>query len=57
MADPDRDAAIADLNRAAFGNDAVGALVARLRDDCLVLVEHLALDAGEVVGHILFRQR
>jgi predicted N-acetyltransferase YhbS len=53
MATSDRYAAIADLNRAAFGNGAEGALVARLRDDGLVLVERVVLHAGDVVGHIL----
>lgn len=50
----DHYAAIADLNRTAFGSDAEGALTARLRDDGLVLVERVALDAGELVGHIMF---
>jgi putative acetyltransferase len=54
MATPDRYAAVADLNRAAFGSDAEGTLIGQLRDDGLVLVERVALDAGEVVGHILF---
>jgi putative acetyltransferase len=53
-ATPHHYAAIADLNRAAFGGDAEGALVARLRDHRLVLVERVALDADELVGHILF---
>jgi putative acetyltransferase len=53
-ATPDRYAAIADLNRTAFGGDAEGALIARLRDDGLVLVERLALDLDGLVGHILF---
>src|SRR5215472_14754371 len=53
-ATPDRSAAVADLNRSAFGSDAEGALVARLRDDGLVLVERVALDADGLVGHILF---
>jgi putative acetyltransferase len=51
---PDRYAAIADLNHTVFGSDAEGALIARLRDDRLVLVERVALDASELVGHILF---
>jgi putative acetyltransferase len=51
---PDRHTAIADLNRAAFGGDAEGALIARLRNDGLVLVERVALDANRVIGHILF---
>jgi putative acetyltransferase len=53
-ATPDAYAAIADLNRTAFGTDAEGALIARLRDDGLVLVERVALDADGLVGHILF---
>jgi len=53
-ATPDRYAAIADLNRTAFGSDAEGALIARLRDEGLVLVERVALDADGLVGHILF---
>jgi putative acetyltransferase len=53
-ATPDRYAAIADLNRSALGSDAEGALIARLRDDGLVLVERVALDADGLVGHILF---
>ena len=51
---PDRYAAIVDLNRAAFGSDAEGVLIARLRDESLALVERVALDADELVGHILF---
>jgi putative acetyltransferase len=54
MATPDRYTAIADLNRTAFGSDAEGALITRLRDDGLVLVERVALDADGLVGHILF---
>jgi putative acetyltransferase len=53
-ATPDRYAAIADLNRSAFGSDAEGAVIARLRDDGLVLVERVAIDADGLVGHILF---
>ena len=51
---PDRYATIADLNRTAFGSDPEGALIARLRDDGLVLVERVALDADGLIGHILF---
>jgi putative acetyltransferase len=50
----DHYAAIADLNRTAFGSDDEGALIAQLRDDGLVLVERLALDVNGLVGHILF---
>jgi hypothetical protein len=53
-ATPDRYTAITKLNRAAFGSDAEGALVIRLRDDGLVLAERIAFDVGEIVGHILF---
>jgi putative acetyltransferase len=53
-ATPDHYAAIADLNRAAFGRDAEEALIACLRNDALVLVERVAIEAGEPVGHILF---
>jgi putative acetyltransferase len=53
-ATPDRYAAIAELNRAAFGSNAEGALVSRLRDNGLVLAERIALDVDEVVGHIVF---
>jgi putative acetyltransferase len=53
-ATPDRYPAIADLNRGAFGSEGEGMLIARLRHDGLVLVDRVALDAGEVVGHILF---
>jgi len=51
---PDCYSAIADLNRAAFGRDVECALIARLRNDGLVLVERVALGAGELIGHILF---
>ena len=53
-ATPEHYAAIADLNRTAFGSDAEGTLIARLRDDGLVLIECAALDAGGLIGHILF---
>ena len=53
-ATPGRYPAIADLNRAAFGSDGEGTLIARLRHGGLVLVERVALVAGELVGHILF---
>jgi len=53
-ATPGRYPAIADLNHAAFGSDGEGTLIARLRHDGLVLVERVALVAGELVGHILF---
>ena len=50
----DHHSATADLNRSAFGSNAEGTLIARLRDSGLVLAERVVLDAGEVVGHILF---
>jgi putative acetyltransferase len=53
-ATPDRYAAIAELNHTAFGSDAEGALITRLRDGGMVLVERVALDADGLVGHILF---
>src|SRR5215469_18213652 len=53
-ATPGRYPAIAELNHGAFGSDGEGTLIARLRHDGLVLVERVALVAGELVGHILF---
>jgi putative acetyltransferase len=55
-----RDAAAADyeaierVEEAAFGRPDEAALVARLRADGAALVELVACDAGETVGHILF---
>jgi putative acetyltransferase len=46
--------AIALLNRAAFGGEAEGELIFRLREEDLRLVELVAIDRGELVGHILF---
>ena len=46
--------AIATLNRAEFGGDEEIQLILRLRREGLRLVELVALDRGEVVGHILF---
>jgi putative acetyltransferase len=48
--------AVAELNRVAFGGDAEGELVSRLREEGLMLVELVAVDGNEVVGHILFSQ-
>ena len=45
---------IAELNRAAFGSDAEGNLISRLRENGMVLVELVALDEAEIIGHILF---
>jgi putative acetyltransferase len=53
-ATPDHHTDIARLNRSAFGSDAESALIACLRGSGLVLAERVALDVGEVVGHILF---
>lgn len=49
-----RHAIISTLNRSAFGGDAEAELIGQLRDRGLALVERMALDAGEIVGHILF---
>jgi putative acetyltransferase len=48
------DAAIADLIKAAFRGPDEAALVARLRKDGDMVAEFVALDAGEVIGHIAF---
>jgi putative acetyltransferase len=46
--------AVADLNRAVFGQDAEAMLVANLRAGNYVLVELVAEHAGRIVGHVLF---
>jgi putative acetyltransferase len=46
-------AAIAALNRAAFGGEDEVGIVERLRRDDLVVVELVAVRAGAIVGHIL----
>ena len=51
---PAQHAAVAVLNRAAFGRDAEGELVSRLREGGLTVVELAMLDQDGVVGHILF---
>jgi len=42
------------LNRVAFGGDYEAGLVDRLRTEELVRVSLVAVEAGEIVGHILF---
>jgi putative acetyltransferase len=49
----DHHTAVAELNRVAFRGDE-GELVKRLREERLMLVELVAIDGNEVVGHILF---
>jgi putative acetyltransferase len=44
------------LHRAAFGGEGEGRLVDRLREDGLVVVSLVAVEAGEVVGHALFAE-
>ncbi|NEX93296.1 N-acetyltransferase [Caulobacter sp. 17J65-9] len=46
--------AVARLTDLAFAGPDESALIARLRDDGDVLIELVAEDAGEIVGHILF---
>jgi putative acetyltransferase len=53
-ATPNCDEAIRGLHRLAFGGAFEALLVDRLKDDRLVVVSLVALDAGQVVGHILF---
>ena len=48
--------AIREVNRLAFGGDAEGNLVDRLRDDGLVICSLVAEEEGRIVGHILFSQ-
>jgi putative acetyltransferase len=48
------DTAIADLLKAAFRGPDEAALVERLRKDGDMVAEFVALDLGEVVGHIAF---
>lgn len=51
---PNHDEAIRALHRMAFGGMFEAMLVDRLRQDGLVIASLVALDAGHVVGHILF---
>lgn len=51
---PHHRAAIAALNRAAFGEDYEARLIDHLRDDGAVVLSLVAIERGEVVGHILF---
>jgi putative acetyltransferase len=46
--------AIREVNRRAFGGEAEAWLVDRLRDDGLVVASLVAVDAGSIVGHVLF---
>lgn len=48
--------AIREVNRLAFGQDAEGALVDRLRADGLGIASLVAVEDGRVVGHILFSE-
>ena len=50
---PTHHTAVAELNRVAF-RGGEGELVKRLREEGLMLVELVAVDGNEVVGHILF---
>src|ERR671916_357988 len=47
-------AALAALNRAAFGGGYEADLIARLRADGLVIASLVALARAKIVGHILF---
>jgi putative acetyltransferase len=47
-------AAIRDVNRQAFGEDAEGQIVDALRDNGAVTASLVAVDSGAVVGHIMF---
>jgi putative acetyltransferase len=51
---PEHRAAIAALHRVSFGGDFEAALVERLHRDGLVIASLLAIEDGDVVGHILF---
>lgn len=46
--------AIRDVNRAAFSGDLEADLVERLRAEGFVIRSRLAIDRGQIVGHILF---
>jgi len=49
-------AGIRDVNDAAFGGTDESALIDRLRDDGLVITSLVAVEYGEIVGHILFSE-
>jgi len=51
---PDDHAAIAEVNELAFGQPDEARLIERLRADGDVLFELVAVEGGDVVGHILF---
>jgi putative acetyltransferase len=51
---PDDYASVRELNRTAFEGEAEGELVDRLRNDGSVVVSLVAVEGGDIVGHILF---
>ena len=53
---PDDRPAIGEVHRRAFGGDAEASLVDRLRADGLVVASVVAVDAGRVIGHVLFSE-
>lgn len=53
---PDDYSTIREINRKAFGGEAEGTLVDRLRADGLVVVSLVAIKDGEISGHILFSE-
>jgi len=53
---PDDRAAVAELNRMAFGGDCEAQLLGRLRSDGLVIVSLVALQDDEIVGHVMFSE-
>jgi putative acetyltransferase len=52
--EPADDEAIRRLNDAAFGGPIEGRIVEELRNARLAVIELVAVEAGEIVGHILF---
>ena len=53
---PDDYAVIREVNRLAFGCDDEADLVERLREEGVVTASLVAVEGGEVVGHILFSE-
>ena len=53
---PDDRPAVAELNRIAFGGDCEARLVDRLRSAGLVIVSLVAVQDGEIVGHVMFSE-
>ena len=51
---PEDRTAVFEINRMAFGRDDEAQLVDRLRDDGDVVLSLVAVDGGEIVGHVLF---